>query len=76
ENDILLIPGIIDCFFEEPDGLTVLDYKTDRVRDEAELVTRYKAQLDYYARALTRITERNVKERLIYSFALERVIVL
>ena len=76
ENEILLIQGIIDCYFEEPDGLTVLDYKTDRVRDEEELVTRYKAQLDYYARALTRITERNVKERLIYSFALERVIVL
>ncbi|MBQ6903377.1 MAG: PD-(D/E)XK nuclease family protein, partial [Lachnospiraceae bacterium] len=76
ENEILLIQGIIDCYFEEPDGLTVLDYKTDRVRDEAELVTRYKAQLDYYARALTQITGRNVKERLIYSFALERVIVL
>ena len=76
ENEILLIQGIIDCYFEEPDGLTVLDYKTDRVDNADELMKRYTAQLDYYARALTQITERKVKERIIYSFALDSVIVL
>ena len=66
--------GIIDVYFEEEDGLVVLDYKTDRVSDEKELVNKYHAQLDYYAKALEQLTEKKVKEKLIYSFALGKEI--
>ena len=66
--------GIIDVYFEEEDGLVVLDYKTDRVSDEKELVDKYHAQLDYYAKALEQLTEKKVKEKLIYSFALGKEI--
>ena len=52
-------------YFEEEDGLVVLDYKTDRVSDEKELVDKYHAQLDYYAKALEQLTEKKVKEKLI-----------
>ena len=70
----LLVQGIIDVYFEEEDGLVVLDYKTDRVRTADELVRRYQSQLTYYARALSQITGKAVKEKIIYSFALEKEI--
>ena len=66
----ILVQGIIDVYFEEEDGLVVLDYKTDRVRSAGELCEKYHAQLDYYAQALTQLTGRAVKEKIIYSFTL------
>lgn len=76
EGEEILVQGIIDVYFEEPDGLVVLDYKTDRARDAGELKERYHAQLDYYAKALERMTGRRVKEKIIYSFALREEIVV
>lgn len=70
----ILVQGIIDVYFEEPDGLTVLDYKTDRVKSAGELKDKYHAQLDYYARALTQLTGKPVKEKIIYSFTLREEI--
>lgn len=66
----ILVQGIIDVYFEEPDGLVVLDYKTDKVRTGNELKEKYHAQLDYYAQALEQLTEKPVKEKIIYSFTL------
>ena len=66
----ILVQGIIDVYFEEPDGLVVLDYKTDKVRAGNELKEKYHAQLDYYAQALEQLTEKPVKEKIIYSFTL------
>ncbi|MGN1160421.1 MAG: helicase-exonuclease AddAB subunit AddA [Lachnospiraceae bacterium] len=76
ETETILIQGIIDVFWEEADGLVVLDYKTDRVDTPQELIERYHTQLDYYAEALERLMHRRVKEKLIYSFALGRQIIL
>ena len=38
------------------------------------LAERYRVQLDYYERALTQLTGKRVKERMIYSLALQRSI--
>ena len=57
-------------YFEEEDGLVVLDYKTDKVYKIEELVEKYHAQLDYYGRALEQITGKKVKEKVLYSFTL------
>ena len=70
EGELVLVQGIIDVYFEEENGLVVLDYKTDRVRESRELVERYHGQLDYYARALEQATGKTVKEKIIYSFTL------
>lgn len=74
EEETVLIQGIIDVFFEEEDYIVVADYKTDRVETSEELIRRYQVQLDYYAQALERLTGKQVKEKLIYSFALSREI--
>ncbi|MEE1314363.1 MAG: helicase-exonuclease AddAB subunit AddA [Faecalimonas sp.] len=76
EGELTLVQGIIDVWFEEDGELVVLDYKTDRVRQVEELKEKYWLQLDYYARALSRMTGKRVKERIIYSFALQEEIQL
>ena len=76
EEDVL-IQGIIDVFWEEADGIVLLDYKTDHVDNAQELVRRYKKQLELYADALSRFSdEKPVKEILIYSFTLAETILL
>lgn len=79
-NDLTLIQGIIDVFWEEEDGIVVLDYKTDRVDTGKQLSDRYAAQLALYGEALERIyntgetREIAVKERILYSFRLGEVV--
>lgn len=76
-EELVLIQGIIDAYLEEEEGLVLIDYKTDRVpREDPEagarmLAERYRVQLDYYERALTQLTRKKVKERIIYSTALQ-----
>lgn len=71
DGELILVQGIIDAYFEEPDGLVVLDYKTDKVRRKEELAERYQEQLRYYAKALEQMTGKKVKEKIIYSFTLK-----
>lgn len=73
---LILLQGIIDAWFEEDDGLVLVDYKTDRVKEDGEniLLDRYQIQLFYYAKALAQITGKKVKEAVIYSLALQKEI--
>lgn len=73
-EETILVQGIIDVYFEEEDGLVVLDYKTDKVRAAGELKEKYHAQLEYYAQALERLLRKPVKEKVIYSFTLQEEI--
>ncbi|MGN0350041.1 MAG: helicase-exonuclease AddAB subunit AddA [Roseburia sp.] len=77
EEDLTLIQGIIDVFWEEEEGIVLLDYKTDRVEQAKELTDRYEAQMKLYAEALERVYADygwKVKEMLLYSFRLKQVI--
>lgn len=74
DGELILIQGIIDAYFEEPDGLVVLDYKTDKVNNGKELAEKYQEQLRYYAKALEQMSGKKVKEKIIYSFTLKKEI--
>lgn len=76
KNETLLLQGIIDCYFEEPDGLVLVDYKTDAVPPEGitEIARRYRVQINYYTQALERLTGKRVKERYLYLFSAEQVL--
>ena len=76
EGELILVQGIIDAYFEEDDGLVVLDYKTDKICSPDELAEKYHAQLDYYAKALEQMTQKKVKEKIIYSFTMKKEIVV
>ena len=75
-EELIMIQGIIDAFFYEGDDIVLVDYKTDFVMkwQEEKLAERYKTQLDYYARALESVTGKRVREKLIYSFSLGKII--
>ncbi|MCR4695366.1 MAG: helicase-exonuclease AddAB subunit AddA [Pseudobutyrivibrio sp.] len=75
-SDLILVQGIIDVFFQEDDGIVLMDYKTDRVDSETELVLRYEKQLDLYKDAIERAYDTKVKEVLIYSFCLDKTIIV
>ncbi len=70
----MMLQGIVDLYFEEEDGLVVVDYKTDRVDAEEVLASRYRVQLEWYERALEQATGKKVKEKWIWSFALGKEI--
>ncbi|ROR23449.1 DNA helicase/exodeoxyribonuclease V subunit A [Mobilisporobacter senegalensis] len=76
-NELILIQGIIDVYFEEEDGIVLLDYKTDYIpegENEGFLINKYKVQLDYYQKAIEQLVKKPVKEKIIYSFGLEKEI--
>ncbi len=65
----VLLQGVVDAFWEDEEGITVVDYKTDRVRTRAEAeerAKRYREQLRAYARALARICARPVRRCALY----------
>ena len=70
----VLIQGIIDAYFYEEDGIVVVDYKTDYVKEGEELLEKYGRQLDYYETALEKLTGKKVKEKVIYSFCLGKCV--
>ena len=67
----MLLQGVADCVFETTAGLTVVDFKTDRVTaaEASQRAEAYRPQLDAYAGALSRILEKPVTERILYFFA-------
>ncbi len=70
QAETLLLQGVIDCYFEEEDGIVLLDYKTDYVAAGRMdyIRERYRVQISYYARALERLTGKKVKEKMIFLF--------
>lgn len=52
KDDAVYIQGIIDLLVVAGNLATVVDYKTDRSVDADELKRRYKAQLEWYCRAV------------------------
>lgn len=69
-DEHIIIQGVIDCYFEEDDGIVLIDYKTDYVphgRNDM-IKERYRVQIDYYTKALEKMTDKKVKEKYIYLF--------
>ena len=75
----LLLQGVVDCFFEEDGELTIVDYKTDRLKTRAEAERRaafYAGQLRSYARALTRICRKPVRECALYFLSVGETVIV
>lgn len=72
EGEKVLIQGIIDVFFIEDGEIVLLDYKTDVIDSLEALWNRYNVQIQYNEEALTKLMQMPVKERILYSFYLEK----
>jgi ATP-dependent helicase/nuclease subunit A len=66
----VLLQGVVDCVLFEDDGITILDFKTDRVSGDAMLARaeNYRPQVEAYAEAMRRIFRKPVKKTLLYFF--------
>ena len=81
DEELLLVQGVIDAFFIEETSpgkqqIVIVDYKTDKVRNEEHYLYKYAPQLDIYANALERGFGLKVSEKIIYSLELGREICL
>lgn len=72
----ILLQGVVDCALVEADGITIVDFKTDRVTSEtlAGTVEHYRPQVEAYGRALTRIYQKPIKSIMLYFFSLNQLI--
>ncbi len=72
-----IVQGVIDCFFEEEDGMVLIDYKNsyvDSEEAEEEIRQRYAEQLALYKEALEASWGKPVKETYLYLFHLKKFI--
>ena len=76
KTEKVVVQGSVDCVFIEDGEIVVVDFKTDRIKNEADLSAAYSEQLNIYAKACQKIFEMPIKQKLIYSFALGREIEL
>lgn len=70
KDDVILIQGIIDCYFLEGEDAVIIDYKTDEVPMGGieALKEEYSPQILSYKEAVEKITGRKVKECFLYLF--------
>ena len=72
-DEKVLLQGVVDCALLEPDGITIIDFKTDFVTDETlgQLLNKYRPQVSTYARALSKIYNAPIKAVKLYLFYLD-----
>jgi len=74
-DEEILVQGVIDLYYvTDKDELVLVDYKTDRVQGEAELIEKYSSQLVIYKDALEKSLHRKVDRVYIYSMYLGKEI--
>ena len=76
DGEQVLLQGVVDCALLESDGITIVDFKTDRVTEETlpQLVQHYQTQVETYAHALSRVYRMPVKAKCLYFFRLDRFV--
>ena len=76
ENEQILLQGVVDCALIEEDGITVVDFKTDKITQEnlQEVTDYYSSQVIAYGKALSKIYGMPIKSRFLYFFALDKLV--
>ncbi len=73
----VLLPGVVDCWFVDEDGaVTVVDFKTDRVAQDAveRRAEDYRPQLEAYSRALSQAAGVTVGRRCLWFFSVGKAV--
>ncbi|MBQ1186695.1 MAG: PD-(D/E)XK nuclease family protein, partial [Clostridia bacterium] len=73
-NEPIVVQGAVDLLFVENNEIVIVDFKSDRNKNECELVEAYEKQLKIYAKACSKLMNLPVKEMLIYSYSLGKEI--
>ena len=73
----VILQGVIDCYYLNSDGeYTLIDFKTDKVKSEIELIDAYEFQLELYSKAIEEMSGKSVGKKVIYSFHLGKEVEL
>jgi ATP-dependent helicase/nuclease subunit A len=66
--DDMIVQGIVDYIIDTPDGIVVVDFKTDSVTaaQAGQRAEKYVQQLKHYADAAEKILKRNVTGKYVY----------
>ncbi len=76
-SEKILVQGIIDLYYITHDNkLVLVDYKTDYIKNENELINKYKEQLELYQEALEEALHKKVDKKYIYSTYLGKAVIL
>ncbi len=73
-DEAIIVQGAVDLVFSEDNKLIIVDFKTDRNKDENDLINAYGEQLKYYKKACEKILGNTSSELYIYSFSLGKSI--
>ncbi len=65
DGEEILFQGVIDCWFEDENGITIVDFKTDRIPNPEQ----YRGQVEAYTRALEELLGKPVARKILYFFA-------
>lgn len=83
EEDLILVQGIIDCYFIENNEVVLVDYKTDKIDESKDIALQidrlkneYRDQLNLYKEAVEKISGKRVKECCLYLFSAGKEVVL
>lgn len=78
KEERVLLQGMVDCWFETADGITLVDFKTDRVsaRYAPERGETYRTQMEVYTRAMEEITGKRVARKVLWFFHCGRAVEL
>lgn len=79
KGEEILLQGVIDAWFEGEDGsVTVVDFKSDRIRpgEERERAEEYRPQLNAYSLALSAVLGKPVNRQVLWFFATDTAVSL
>ncbi|MCK5225867.1 MAG: helicase-exonuclease AddAB subunit AddA [Planctomycetes bacterium] len=67
-NDEIIVQGIIDMLIQTPDGLLIVDFKTDNIKAKqmSERAENYRKQLELYAKAASAILKSDKITKWLY----------
>jgi len=77
-RDTIIVQGIIDMLIQTPQGLIVIDFKTDKI-PESQITARaelYRPQLDLYAKAAAEILNAKSTTKYLHFLTPRRAIAL
>lgn len=67
-EEALLLQGVVDCWFETEEGITIVDFKTNHISEDLAQQTAqtYWQQMNTYAYALEAITGKTIAHRILW----------
>ncbi len=74
EGETVMLQGVVDCWFEDGDGITIVDFKSDHVTEDSILARSegYRLQLVAYRHALEEILGKKATRSVLWFLSLGR----